>query len=200
MLASFGYSRISFGSITSFGLFERRRPSLARRARARHDPRPMDLDPIDRKLVALLQQDGRATNNELAREVGLAVSSANERVRKLVDRGVLTGFHAHASAEALDLDLLALVFVGWSAPATERPFLERVVAEGCVLECHHVTGTWNYALKVRVKNPRMLEAFLAEVVKAVPGVERTETIIVLSSAKESWALPVGPPDWAPPRR
>jgi Lrp/AsnC family leucine-responsive transcriptional regulator len=160
----------------------------------------MDLDSIDRKLVARLQRDGRSTNAELAKEVGLAISSVNERVRKLADRGVLTGFHAHASAEALDLDLLALVFVGWSAPQTERRFLDRIVAEDCVLECHHVTGSWNYALKVRVKNPRMLEAFLAEVIKAVPGVERTETIIVLSSAKESWALPVAPPEWAPPRR
>ena len=65
-----------------------------------------------------------------------------------------------------------------------------------MLECHHVTGAWNYLMKVRVRNTRMLEAFLASVVKAVEGIERTETLIVLSSPKETTALDPDPPDWA----
>jgi Lrp/AsnC family leucine-responsive transcriptional regulator len=63
------------------------------------------------------------------------------------------------------------------------------------MEAHHVTGTWNYMLKVRVKNTRMLEGLLAKVIKAVPGVERTETIIVLSSIKESAQIPTREPEW-----
>jgi Lrp/AsnC family leucine-responsive transcriptional regulator len=57
-----------------------------------------------------------------------------------------------------------------------------------VLECHHITGAWNYLLKVRVRNTRELEAFLAGTVKAVSGVLRTDTMIVLSSAKEGWTV------------
>jgi len=53
---------------------------------------------------------------------------------------------------------------------------------------HHVTGAWNYLLKVRIRTTRELEAFLSDTVKAVPGVQRTETIIALSSAKETWTL------------
>jgi Lrp/AsnC family transcriptional regulator, leucine-responsive regulatory protein len=116
-----------------------------------------------------------------------------------VDKGIITGFHAHVDAEAVGLDLLAFLFVGWSDPATEKPFLVRIMAEPCVLECHHVTGVWNYALKVRVRNPRMLEGLLANVIKAVAGVERTETIIALSTVKETMQLPTERPVWMPPR-
>jgi Lrp/AsnC family transcriptional regulator, leucine-responsive regulatory protein len=154
-----------------------------------------DPDPIDLHLIALLQADTRPSLAELGRAVGLSVSSTKERIGKLVDRGVITGYHARADPEALGLDLLAYLFVGWSDPAAEKPFLARIRDEACVLECHHVTGVWNYALKVRVRNTRMLEGLLANVIKAVPGVERTETIIALSTFKETTHLPVKVPDW-----
>jgi Lrp/AsnC family leucine-responsive transcriptional regulator len=63
-----------------------------------------------------------------------------------------------------------------------------VRAASSVLECHHVTGAWNYLLKVRLKNTKELEAFLSGTIKAVHGVERTETLIALSTAKETWGL------------
>lgn len=154
-----------------------------------------NLDEIDRKLLKLLQADGRTPYAELGKAVGLAVSSVNERVRKLADRGVITGVHAHVSPEALGLDLLAMVFVGWSDPEVETRFFDRIRDEPAVLECHHVTGSWNYLLKVRVKNTRMLEAFLTSVVKGVDGIQRTETLIVLSSMKETNALAIDEPDW-----
>jgi len=61
-----------------------------------------------------------------------------------------------------------------------------------VLECHHVTGAWNYLLKVRLRNTKELESFLSGTIKAVHGVERTETLITLSSAKETWTLDPAP--------
>jgi Lrp/AsnC family leucine-responsive transcriptional regulator len=155
-----------------------------------------DLDDTDLALLDLLQRDGRTPLAELAKSVGLAVSTVNERVRKLAERGIVTGVHAHVDPEALGLDLLAIVFVGWSDPAVEQRLLERVAAEPAILECHHVTGPWNYLLKVRLANTRMLEAFLGKVVKSIKGIERTETLIVLSSPKETSALPVRRPDWA----
>jgi len=154
-----------------------------------------ELDPVDRRLVDLLQRNGQTSYAELAKAVGLAVSSVNDRVRKLGERGVIEGVHARLSPEALGLDLLAFVFVGWSDPSVAEPFLARIAGEPAVQEAHHVTGQWNYLLKVRVTTTRMLEAFLSNVVKAVPGIERTETLIALSSAKESCALAVEPPEW-----
>ncbi len=154
-----------------------------------------ELDPMDRHLVELLQRNGHMSYAELSKAVGLAVSSVNDRVRKLSERGVITGFHAHVAPEAAGLDLLAFVFIGWSDPAVQEPFLDVIAAEPAVQEAHHVTGQWNYLLKVRVRTTRMLEAFLANVIKAIPGVQRTETLIVLSSAKETSELPTATPDW-----
>jgi Lrp/AsnC family leucine-responsive transcriptional regulator len=151
-----------------------------------------ELDDIDRQLLALLQKDDRLSLADLGKNVGLAASSVNERVKRLVTRGVIEGFHAHVVPEALGLDLLAFVFVGWSDPEVEAPFLARVHASAAVLECHHVTGSWNYLLKVRLPNTRDLERFLANVIKVVPGVQRTETIIALSSSKETSSLTSDP--------
>jgi len=109
---------------------------------------------------------------------------------------VITGVHAQLSPEALGLDLLAFVFVGWSDSQVEPEFLARIAHEPAVLECHHVTGTWNYLLKVRVRNTRTLEAFLGNVIKGVDGIQRTESLIVLSSRKETPAIPTEVPAWA----
>jgi Lrp/AsnC family transcriptional regulator, leucine-responsive regulatory protein len=157
-----------------------------------------DLDPIDRRLLALLQKDGRASYAELAKAVGLAVSSVNERVRKLAESGAITGTHAHVDPAAIGLELLAFIFVGWSDPTVEARFLKRVAEEPAVLECHHVTGSWNYLMKVRVRNTSMLEAFLGGAIKSVGGIERTESLIVLSSVKETSELHTEAPAWSAP--
>ena len=151
-----------------------------------------DLDETDRQLLALLQKDDRLSLADLGKNVGLAASSVNERIKRLTTRGVIEGFHAHVMPEALGLDLLAFVFVGWSDPGVEPVFLQRVSASPAVLECHHVTGTWNYLLKVRLPNTRELERFLGTVIKEVQGVQRTETLIALSSTKETTHLTSDP--------
>jgi Lrp/AsnC family leucine-responsive transcriptional regulator len=151
---------------------------------------PSELDDIDRKLLGLLQENGRTPFAELGKAVGLSISSANERVRKLHDRGVIEGVYSALSPSALRLDLLAFVFVGWTDPATQEPFLRHAAAEASILECHHVTGQWNALLKIRTRTPRDLELFLNGIVKSIPGVQRTETLIVMSSAKETFRLPV----------
>lgn len=154
-----------------------------------------DMDEIDLALIELLQKDARTPQAQLAAQVGLAASSVNERVRKLGERGLIEGYHAQISAEAMGYDLLAFLYIAWSRPETEKVFLKKVLGQSVVMEAHHVTGTWNYMLKVRVKNTRMLEGLLARVIKAVPGVERTETIIVLSSVKETAQIPTREPEW-----
>lgn len=150
----------------------------------------MDIDDIDRKLLTLLQSDDRLALNDLSKKTGVAASTINDRIKRLVRNGVITGFHARVAPESLGIDLLAFMLVGWSDARVEAPFLDKIRKSPAVLECHHVTGAWNYLLKVRIKNTRELETFLANVVKGVKGVERTETLIALSTAKEIWALDV----------
>lgn len=155
-----------------------------------------NLDTIDRQLLALLQANDQSSLGELGAVVGLAPSSVKERIKRLTTQGVIQGFHARVSPEAVGLDFLAFIFVGWTNPATEARFLARIASEPMVLECHHVTGAWNYLLKVRLTNTRMLEGFLTHVVKSVSDVQRTETLIVLSSPKETSELTTEAPGWA----
>lgn len=151
------------------------------------------LDEIDRKLIGLLQEDDRVPVVDLGKAIGVAPSTLNDRIRRLARQGIITGFRAEVSPERIGLDLLAFVYVGWSDPDTEARFLKLIEVTPEVLECHHVTGAWNYLLKVRLPTTRDLEAFLATVIKKVPGLQRTETIIVLSSPKDTRRLEVPEP-------
>ncbi len=146
------------------------------------------LDDIDYRLLGLLQDDDRLPVAELGKLLGVAPSTLNDRIRRLVKLGVVTGFHARVDPEKIGLDLLAFIFVGWSDPATEQRFLAAVARSPHVLEVHHVTGAWNYLMKVRLRRTRDLEGFLAGVLKEVPGLQRTETQIVLSSPKDTGRL------------
>jgi Lrp/AsnC family leucine-responsive transcriptional regulator len=146
------------------------------------------LDEIDYRLIDLLQTDDRTPVAELGKTLGVAPSTLNDRIRRLVKLGVISGFHARVDPDKIGLDLLAFVFVGWSDPGTEAQFLDAMRAAPEVMEVHHVTGAWNYLMKVRLRTTRDLEGFFADVVKQVPGVTRTETLIVLSSPKDTALL------------
>ena len=146
------------------------------------------LDDTDRQLLMLLQEDDRQSLAALSEKIGVAVSTINDRIKRLVRSGMITGFHARIAPESVGLNLLAFIMVSWSNPKVEASFLERVKASPDVLECHHVTGAWNYLLKVRVKDTKSLEQFLGSVLKQVKGLQRTETLIVLSSPKETTVL------------
>jgi Lrp/AsnC family leucine-responsive transcriptional regulator len=149
-----------------------------------------DLDETDLRLLALLQDDGLQSMAELSKVIGVAPSTLNDRVKRLGRLGVIVGTHAHVDPQALGLNLLAFVFVGWSDGNVETDFLKKIAAAPQVLECHHVTGGWNYLLKVRVRDTRALEAFLGDELKQVKGLQRTETLIALSSPKETSRLSV----------
>jgi len=149
-----------------------------------------NLDDIDRKLLMLLQENDRLGLAELGKAAGSAASTVNDRIKRLVRNGIITGFHARVAAEVVGLELLAFILVAWSDPKVEAKFIDKIQKTPNVLECHHVTGAWNYLIKVRVKNTRELETLLAGTVKSVAGVLRTDTMIALSSVKEGWSVPV----------
>ena len=148
------------------------------------------MDEIDRKIIDVVQQDGRVTSAALAGATGLSVSAANDRLRRLQERGVITGWTARVDPEAVGLGMLAFVFVLVERTEHNAPFLAAATALPEVQELHHVTGEWSYMLKVRVPSPRALEWLISDRIKAIPGVARSLTVIALSSSKETSALPV----------
>lgn len=148
------------------------------------------LDAIDHALLARLQADGRLGVAELGQAVGLSASAANERVRKLMARGVIRAVVALADPAALGLGIAGFVTVTLAQGADEEAFVRAILADPAVQECHHVTGAANYLLKVRVADMASLEALLKRL-KATGSVARTETMLALSTPKETTALPVG---------
>ena len=143
------------------------------------------MDSTDKRLVELLQADGRATQLQLAKEVGLSQPATAERIRKLEEAGIITGYAARVDAARLGKDVTAFVGVGIEHPKFFKGFVKKVMAMPEVQECHRVAGEDSYFLKVRTTNTRTLDTLLIDGLRTIPGVTRTLTTIVLSSAKET---------------
>lgn len=148
------------------------------------------LDNIDRAILALLQQNARISNAEIARQVGMAPSAILERIRKLEERGVILGYEAHINPAALDLDLLAFVLVKTNESPAHKGSEGAISAIPGVQEVHHVAGEDCYLVKVRAASPADLGRVLREGFGAVPQVTGTRSIIVLDTVKESSWLPL----------
>lgn len=142
------------------------------------------MDKIDQRLVDLLQRNGRATQLELAKNVGLSQPAVAERIRKLEERGVITGYAALVDAPKLGVDITAFIGVAIGHPKYFDAFNRKVDGLAEVLECHRVAGEDSYLLKVKTRNPRSLDRLLVDVLRTIPGVIRTHTTIVLASLKE----------------
>jgi Lrp/AsnC family leucine-responsive transcriptional regulator len=140
------------------------------------------VEEIDRKIVSLLSTDGRMSFTELARQTGLSVSAAHQRVRRLEQTGVIRGYVAICNADDIGLPLTAFISIkpfDAAAPDDVPQRLERVAA---IEACHSVAGDENYILKVRVASPAALEDLLQEI-RTVAGVS-TRTTVVLSTPYE----------------
>jgi Lrp/AsnC family leucine-responsive transcriptional regulator len=148
------------------------------------------MDETDKKIAALLQDDCSLPQAEIARVVGRVASSVNERMRKLKVDGVVRGYRAELDPERAGFPILAFVNVLIDDAKNAATFPKAAVKVGEVLECHHVTGEWNFLLKVRARSTSNLEEILTGRIKRLRGVTRTNTSIVLTSHKETHALPL----------
>ena len=151
-----------------------------------------DLDAIDRRLLDILQRDGRTSNADLARAVKMAPSAVFERVRRLERDGVIKGYGAQLDPRALERSLLAFVLVRTDERTGENTAGAELAAVPEVLEVHHVAGQDSYLVKVRVKDPEALGRLLRERFGAIPGVRSTMSTIALETLKEHWSLPIEP--------
>jgi Lrp/AsnC family transcriptional regulator, leucine-responsive regulatory protein len=138
----------------------------------------MDLDRTDLALVDALQRDASQRLEDLARVVQMAPSSVYERLRRLEERGVIQRWTIDLDAEAVGLGVLAFVGIRASKPCSA--ILPAVEAIPAVEECHSVAGELSLLLKVRVSSTVALVE-LAERLRRVPGIEGTETTIVLKT-------------------
>jgi Lrp/AsnC family leucine-responsive transcriptional regulator len=151
------------------------------------------LDPIDLRLLDLLQHDARISNAELARTIGMAPSAVLERVRKLEERRLIRGYEARLDPKALGAGLLAFIFVRADEGVGARQTTERLAQIPEVQEVHHIAGEDCFLLKVRVLDTEALSRLLQDQIGSISTIRSTRTTIVLRTEKESATILVPVP-------
>ena len=141
------------------------------------------MEETNRKIVSLLARDGRMSFTELARQTGLSVSAAQQRVRRLEERGVISGYVAQIRADAAGLPLTAFISITPFDAAAPDDAPDRLAHLTAIEACYSVAGEESYILKVRAASPAALENLLQEI-RAVASVS-TRTTIVLSTPYEN---------------
>lgn len=149
-------------------------------------------DAADRKLLRLVQQDGRITNQELARRCGLSPAACFDRMKRLRERGIILGYTALLDPRKLDSALLVFVEVVLDRTTDDvfAAFAERVRDIPEILECHMVAGGFDYLVKARLADMAAYRSFLGNILATVPGVRETRTFAVLEEVKSTTALPI----------
>jgi Lrp/AsnC family leucine-responsive transcriptional regulator len=150
------------------------------------------MDSLDYRILDMLQRDGRATQLEIARAINLSQPATAERIRKLEDRGVITGYTARVDATKLGKDITAFIGVTIEHPKYFEGFAKKVMELPEILEAHRVAGQDSYILKVKTANTKTLDQLLVETLRTIEGVTRTHTTIVLTSIKEETHVHVSP--------
>lgn len=143
------------------------------------------MDYVDKQILNILNRNGRMSASDISKQVNLSVPAVSERIRKLEESRVIENYTIHISREKMNLKLMAIVFVTIKTSYQIKPFREEIIHFDEVLECHHIAGEYDYMLKILVEDTSALEAFLSDKLKQMNGVEKSNTIIVLSTLKET---------------
>ena len=151
-----------------------------------------DLDEMDRALLQFLQEDARISNAELARRLDLSATGLQKRLRKLEDAGIIQRYTTLVDREAVGYDMLCFVQVTLQRHELNAiaAFKQAVQTMPEVLECYHLTGEYDYMLKVLLRNRKHLEIFLMEKLTPLSGMDKLRTSLVLNEIKESTAVPL----------
>lgn len=157
---------------------------------ASRGPRP--LDRTDRLILKCLQEDGRLSNVALARKVNLTPTPCLERVRRLERDGFIRGYTALLEPSMVDAGLLVFVEIDLlrTSPDAFRNFRREAMKLPELMECHLVSGNFDYLLKARVKDMQEYRRLLGEKILALPGVSDSRSYVVMEEVKESPSIPL----------
>jgi len=150
------------------------------------------LDRLDRRLLEVLQSDGRIAIVDLADKIGLSPTATTERVKRLTRDGFILGYTARLDPEKLHRALLVFIEVKLdrTTPDVFERFAQAVGPAPEVLECHMVAGGFDYLVKTRVADMTAYRRFLSDVLLSLPGVRETHTYAVMEEVKNTAALPL----------
>ncbi|MGK7390877.1 MAG: Lrp/AsnC family transcriptional regulator [Candidatus Cyclobacteriaceae bacterium M2_1C_046] len=154
--------------------------------------KPIKLDKTDRKILDILQQNGKITNAELAQRVGLSPAPTLERVKKLEKSGVIKSYHAKLDNSLVGLGVSTFVMVSLKGHNKENieNFMKSIDTIDEIIECHHVTGTSDFILKVIAQDIPSYQKLMLEKVTNIEVVDNMQSMIILSTFKDSKKVPI----------
>ncbi|MBU2926079.1 leucine-responsive transcriptional regulator Lrp [Colwellia sp. 4_MG-2023] len=150
------------------------------------------IDRIDKNILVELQKDGRLSNVELSKRIGLSPTACLERVRRLEKEKYITGYQANLNSTKLNLALLVFVEITLSktSPDVFDDFASAVHDLDVIQECHLVSGNFDFLLKTRVKDMLAYRQLLGDILLRLPGVSESRTYVVMDEIKSSNILPI----------
>lgn len=152
----------------------------------------VSLDETDKTILRLLQADGRVSNAEVARQVGLSAPATHARVKRLEENGVVRQYSTLLDREAIGYDMVCFINVSLQLhqfEAIER-FKELMQDMPEVLECYHITGEFDYLLKAVFRNRDELQEFVVNKLTPIPGMARINTSLALIEIKATQQLAI----------
>ena len=152
----------------------------------------ISFDPIDRKILSELQDDGRMTNVDLAARVGLTAPPCLRRVRSLEDDGIIEGYHAAISAAKMGytITVFAMVSLKSQAEADLQAFEAHVAALAPVRECHMLNGEIDFILKIVARDLQEFQSFLTSSLTTAPNVAGVKTSLTIRTSKHVPGVPI----------
>ncbi len=150
------------------------------------------LDRIDRKILRLLQEEGRISFTELGERVGLSTTPCTERVRRLEREKIITGYHARLDPQRVNASLLVFVEISLAYKSGDifEEFRRAALRLPNVLECHLVSGQFDYLIKARISEMASYRKLLGSTLLTLPHVRESRSYIVMEEVKETLCLPI----------
>lgn len=149
-------------------------------------------DQIDRKILTILQASAKITNAQLSKEIGLSPAPTLERVKKLENAGILKSYHAKIDTDKIGLGVSTFVSVSLKGHNKDNidNFLSEINKIDEVIECHHITGSGDFILKIIAKDIGSYQQLMLEKVSNITVVDNMESMVILSTFKDSKVIPI----------
>mgnify|MGYP001161632502 FL=1 len=152
----------------------------------------MKLDNIDKKILIILQKNAKITNSKLSNEIGLSPAPTLERVRKLESNGIISGYHAKLNKSKIGLGVSTFVMVSLKGHNKKNllTFLDKIKNVENIVECHHITGSGDFILKVVAEDIESYQSLMLEKVSEIEVADSLQSMVILSTFKDNKVIPV----------
>jgi|TARA_B100001057_G_scaffold472681_1_gene536207 DNA-binding Lrp family transcriptional regulator len=152
----------------------------------------MKIDAIDKKILRTLQKNAKITNAKLSKEIGLSPAPTLERVRKLESKGIISGYHAKLDKSKIGLGVSTYVMVSLKGHNKKNldSFIEKISDVDNIVECHHITGSGDFILKVVAKDIESYQKLMLEKVSEIEVTDSLQSMVILSTFKDNKQMPL----------